>query len=151
MKFNYEHEKRVFEKDWMHIEKHCLAVGITREKLEKVKAEEWEAFRRERSFRHFTVHIPEEEYVDGSHPLEVKCPEKFCCEDTYFQTGRYDWVETISSPELLDKVKELTLKQLDILTLYVFEEKNQAEIAKDLGVSQAAVSQQIKTIIKKLK
>ena len=31
------------------------------------------------------------------------------------------------------------------------EERNQAEIAKKLGVSQAAVSQQINTIIKKLK
>ena len=151
MKFNYEHEKRVFEKDWMYIEKHCLEVGITSEKLEKVKAAEWEVFKRERSYRKFTVHLPEEEYMDGSHPLEVKCPEKFCREDTYFQTGRYDWVENISNTELLDKVKCLTLKQLDLLTQYVFEERNQAEIAKGLGVSQAAVSQQINTIMKKLK
>lgn len=151
MKFNYEHEKKIFDKDWMYIEKHCLEVGITKDELELVKAEEWEAFRRECSFRYFTQHFPEEEYMDGSHPLEVKFPEKFYREDTYFQTGRYDWVETIANPELLDKIKSLTLKQLDLLTQYVFEERNQAEIAKDLGVSQAAVSQQINTIIKKLK
>ena len=151
MKFNYEHERRVFEKDWMYIEKHCLEVGITSETLEKVKADEWEVFKRERNYRKFTVHLPEEEYMDGSHPLEVKCPEKFCREDTYFQSGRYDWVETITSLELLEKVKDLTLKQLDMLTQYVFEERNQAEIAETLGVSQAAVSQQIKTILNKLK
>ena len=62
----------------------------------------------------------------------MKYPEKFYREDTYFQTGRYDWVESISNPELLDKIKSLTLKQLDILTQYVIEERNQAEIAKDL-------------------
>ena len=151
MKFNYEHEKRIFEKDWMYIEKQCLEVGIAKDEIEKVKADEWEAFRRERSFRYFTVHFPEEEYMDGSHPMEVKYPEKFYREDTYFQTGRYDWVESISDPELLDKIKGLTSKQLDILTQYVIEERNQAEIAKKFGVSQAAVSQQINTIIKKLK
>ena len=151
MKFNYEHEKRILEKEWMYIEKQCLEIGIAKDEIERVKADEWEAFRRERSFRYFTVHFPEEEYMDGSHPLEVKYPEKFYREDTYFQTGRYDWVESISNPELLDKVKGLTLKQLDILTQYVIEERNQAEIAKKLGVSQAAVSQQINTIIKKLK
>lgn len=151
MKFNYEHEKRIFDKDWMYIEKHCLEVGITKEVLEKVKADEWEAFKRERSFRYFTVHFPEEEYMDGSHPLEVKYTERFYREDAYFQTGRYDWVETIADSKLLDKIKSLTLRQLDLLTQYVFEERNQAEIAKTLGVSQAAVSQQINTIIKKLK
>ena len=97
------------------------------------------------------MNLPKEEYLDGTQPLEVKYPDKFFREDTYFQTGRYDWVETITSLELLEKVKDLTLKQLDMLTQYVFEERNQAEIAETLGVSQAAVSQQIKTILKKLK
>ena len=57
MKFNYEHEKRVFEKEWMYIEKQCLEVGIAKDEIERVKADEWEAFRRERSFRYFTVHF----------------------------------------------------------------------------------------------
>ena len=151
MKFNYQHEKKVFEKDWMCIEKHCLEAGISRDRVEKAKADDWADFRRERSFRKFTVNLPEEEYLDGTHPLEVKYPDRFSSEDIYFEIGRYDWVETLSESDLFKKVKDLTLKQLDMLTQYVFEERNQAEIAETLGVSQAAVSQQIKTILKKLK
>lgn len=151
MEFNNRRERLKFEKEWMILEKQCLAVGIKVEALVDLREKEWEAYKKDRNFKRFTQYFPEEEYMDGTHPLEVKFPERFCREDNYFKTGRYDWVETIANPELLDKIKSLTLKQLDLLTQYVFEERNQAEIAKDLGVSQAAVSQQINTIIKKLK
>lgn len=151
MEFNNRRERLKFEKEWMVLEEQCLAVGIKVEALVELREKEWLAYKKDRNFKRVMQYFPEEEYLDGSHPLEVKFPEKFCCEDNYFQTGRYDWVETIEDSVLLDKIELLTLKQLDILTQYVFEERNQAEIAKDLGVSQAAVSQQINTIIKKLK
>ena len=37
MKFNYEHEKRIFEKEWMYIEKQCLEIGIAKDEIERVE------------------------------------------------------------------------------------------------------------------
>ena len=57
-----------------------------------------------------------------------------------------DWLEDITSPELKRKLLSLSPKDLAILDLYVFEEKTQQEVAKEMQLSQQAIQKRLKKI-----
>ena len=53
--------------------------------------------------------------------------------------------------ELLKAMGYLSKKQQRLITLYYYEEKTEAEIAKEFGVHQSCINRQLKTILKKIK
>ena len=53
---------------------------------------------------------------------------------------RYWWIEGIDNPELAAAVKALSKEEIELLTLYAFDEKTEEEIAKQLGITQQSVS-----------
>ena len=55
-------------------------------------------------------------------------------------------LEDITSPELKRKLRSLSPKDLAILDLYVFEEKTQQEVAKEMQLSQQAIQKRLKKI-----
>ena len=57
-----------------------------------------------------------------------------------------DWLEDITSLELKRKLLSLSPKDLAILDLYVFEEKTQQEVAKEMQLSQQAIQKRLKKI-----
>ena len=57
--------------------------------------------------------------------------------------SRLWWVEEISNPALVGRLKSLSEADLELLTLFVFDGFGQVEIAQRLGVSQVAVSKKI--------
>jgi RNA polymerase sigma factor (sigma-70 family) len=57
--------------------------------------------------------------------------------------SRLWWVEEIDNAALAKRLKSLSEADLELLTLYAFDEFGQAEIAGKLGISQAAVSKKL--------
>ena len=63
-------------------------------------------------------------------------------------TGKYDWIETIENESLVCALRALSAEDLELLTLYVFADLTQCEIARNLGVSQPYIVKKIKKIKK---
>ena len=76
--------------------------------------------------------------------------EAFTCEDTPFMDRKHGWIEMLDHEEITIFLKASPDK-LEILTEYIFNDKSQSEIATQMGISQGALSQQLKTIRKNLK
>ena len=55
MKFNYALRKREFDREWDHIEKLCLAEGISAEAIAKARKETWEEVKSDRRFARHTA------------------------------------------------------------------------------------------------
>ena len=66
-------------------------------------------------------------------------------------SGRYSWVETIEDSGLSSKLSALSAEDIELLTMYVFDEYTQSEIALRIGLSQRGVGKRIERIGKFLK
>ena len=152
MKFNYQSEKRKFDERWNKVEKECREAGMSEKAIEELKEYDLAEFRRERIFCIHNQYINDYEFDDGNeadenkNPFMLKYSKHFSKEDTYFNDNRYGWIEQLEDEELIEKVLELSNERIELLTQYVFEEATQKEIAEKMGVSQVAVSKNIKRI-----
>lgn len=74
---------------------------------------------------------------------------------TYFDEsdfpGRYAWIETIDNPILSERLKQLQIIDLELLTYVVLEGHSQKELAQKWNCSQRAVSKRFQKIKKFLK
>ena len=138
MKFNYQSEKRKFERRWKQYEMECRNAGMSEEAIAELREYDMEAFRKERIYCMHNQYINEDE-------LELKQ------EDSYFETKRYDWINHIEDEELSKAIKKMENEKIELLTQYAFEEYTQKEIAKYFGISRSSVADRISVIKKKLK
>ena len=138
MKFNYQSEKRKFEKKWKTYEKECRNAGMSEEAIAELKAFDLQEFRKERIFCMHNKYISEME-------SELKY------EDSYFKSTRHDWVNQIDDEEISELVHELGEERIEILTQYVFEGFTQEEIAEHFSITRSSVADRISVIKKKLK
>lgn len=87
---------------------------------------------------------------DGMNPLIKKFPDVLIVYQQPSMTDRFWWIDEIESPMLVKKIKKLSIEELDILTLYAFDDMTYQEIADKFGVSKVAICKRIKRIAKKL-
>ena len=64
---------------------------------------------------------------------------------------RYGWVDELDSENLVNAVRSLSEKDMELITLLAYREKTEEEIAEMWGVSQQAISQRRRKIRKILK
>jgi len=156
MKFNYGAEKKKFEEIWSRLEKEYAEAGMGQHAIEEMKAYDWEVFKKERTYCNHNQKINEKLFDNGDeiefdkHPILEKYVEAFTCEDTPFMDRKHGWIEMLDHEEITIFLKASPDK-LEILTEYIFNDKSQSEIATQMGISQGALSQQLKTIRKNLK
>ena len=60
------------------------------------------------------------------------------------------WVNSIEDPQLYRGLRRLSIYDLELLTLIVFEGYKKSEVAEKLGCSRSAITQRMKKIKKKL-
>lgn len=156
MNFNYSYEKNKFDKEWKRIETEYRNAGMSESDINIMKEFDWNFFklRRTETLHTYQLNIgnisndkPEDEM---NSTLFYKFPDKFLQTDIQ-NHSRYWWLEELDSDELLKRVKCLSRDDIELLTLYVFDEKTQNEIAKILKISQKAVSKRLAKIKKFLK
>jgi len=156
MKFNYGLEKKKFDKMWKSLEIEYLNAGMGETAIAEMKEYDWEIFKKERNYCLHTQKINEEIFDNGDeiefdkHPILEKYMEVFSVQDQTFIDRKDGWIELLDNERIAVYLKE-SPEKLKILTEYVFNDKSQAEIAIELGISQGALSQRLKTIKKEIK
>ena len=134
MKFNYSREIKEME---ARIQAY-IDQGMPEDMVQEMKYFERELFNRKRSFYRNHKHYLTDELTDGL----------VATSDGY---SRYDWIDAIGNEELTDHLLSIPIERLELITQYVFDEKNQEEIAEELGISRSAIAQRIRLIKKNMK
>ena len=156
MKFNYQTEKKKFDEAWEETESTCRKYGMQEEKIQELKAYDWDEFKRERVFRAHNQYFPkspgameDELEQEAQNPIYKKFID--ACSVLMLETDPDDhegWVYEIEDERIWKAVRKLNELDRELITLLVFENFTQKEIAEKWGVSPAAVSLRYKNIRK---
>ena len=153
MKLNYGYEYAKFRAEQKKQREYYLSVGMTEEAIAVIEKFDKEEFlSRLRYMEHtqpLSVLNGDGLDDDSTSPLYEKFYDRLTVTiETYKPRSRYGWIDEIENPRLLDAIRQLTQEQIEIITLLVFDECEQDEIAKIIGINQSSVSRRIATIKK---
>lgn len=151
MGFYYATERKRFEREWAKLRKEYEAAGMTTETIQLLYKFDLELFRSQRTYENHTQVMPSE-YISGDESGHSTLFRKFSNSTVSFDeadfSGRYAWVDTIENQRLALLLRQLSDKDLELLTFLILEEHTQRELAQKWGCSQAAISQRCKKIKK---
>ena len=154
MGFNYALEKAKFERDWERLRIEYEQAGMPNEKISIMHDYDWENFKKERIYTIHTQKFSEAQYDNSSNRQSDKSPlfKKFLSAisftDNYAESSRYAWLDELSDPRLTRRLKGLSIQEKELLTRYCIEQKTQAEIASELGLTQRGIGKRIQAIKK---
>ena len=140
MSWNDGYERRKFEARQKKQAEEYRALGMTEEQIQTMYEFDLEQYKSDRRhYSHTQSFIPDDfdESEDDDEKLSIF--EKFkdvltiSIEDSS-DKSRYWWIEEIDEPETVKKIKSLSERDLEILTLMVIDELTHEEIAKIMGV-----------------
>ena len=140
MGWNTAYERKKFEAKQKKQAEEYRALGMSEEQIQIMYEFDLEQFNSNRSYySHTQSFIPDDfdESEDDDEKLSIF--EKFkdvltiSIEDSS-DKSRYWWIEEIDEPETVKKIKSLSERDLEILTLMVIDELTHEEIAKIMGV-----------------
>lgn len=152
MSWNNGYERKKFEIAQRKQAEKYRKLGMTEEQISEMHKFDLEQFKSTRRFYSHTVALEPNEF-DASEDAEDKSPLLNLFSDVLTASidgaeahSRFWWVEELNDPELSAKVKMLHQSELEVLTMYVFEELNQSEMAVAFEVTQQDISKRIKKI-----
>lgn len=157
MNFNYSSEKKEFDKMWARLENEYREAGMPEENIKEMRDFDFNYFKLKRNTILHTYDFPvcEESDVDDNNAFALfefwKIENALAQElDKAEAHSKYWWIEELESDELISKIKRLSKTELEIVTLYAFEEKTEKEIGAMLGLTQKSVSRRICKIKRRL-
>ena len=135
------------------------ALGMTEEQIQTMYEFDLEQFKSERRHRMHTQPLQVEEFEENDADesdntlLNEFFDELTCTIETSGDKSRYWWVEEIDDSETVKKIKSLSERDLEILTLMVIDELTHEEIAKIMGVCVRTIERvnaRFKNLFKKI-
>ncbi len=152
MSYNYARERRKFVEDWKQKRAEYMAAGMDVSAIEEMYRFDLEEFRRNRIYTTHTVpELPfgfdDDEDKDKSMFLN-RFREIVTAYDNHTLNNRYGWVDDIDNPLLAKKIKELSINDIELLTLWVFDGFSQRDIGEMQMVSHQSVSKKIQRLKK---
>lgn len=151
MGFYYATERKRFEREWDKLRKEYEAAGMTQETIQLLYEFDLEVFRSQRTYVNHTQAMPSE-YINSDEMEHSTLFRKFKLNTTTFDesnfSGQYAWVDSIENQKLALILRQLSDKDLELLTYLVLEEHTQRELAQKWGCAQSAISQRLKKIKK---
>ncbi|GEM_PF-1729011 len=135
--------------------KHALykELNMTDEQIKAIDEFDDREFRSDCVYRFHTqpLDIPDEsDFDDGQNPLYKEFGDVLSVEMKLTFSGKHGWLQDISSPDLLERLLELSEEQLDLLEAYVFDERTLLDIANELHMTKQGVHWKLGNIRKKL-
>lgn len=155
MRFYYAREKAKFDRMWDGLRKEYEAAGMEETAIQKLYDFDWQWFCSQRTYRNHNQQLPEAMIRKDSDEENSHLFQKFASlsvlpdDDTWH--GRYGWLEVISDERIVAALKELSAKDIELLTLFVFDGFSQSEIARRWGCTQQSVSWRLQKIRKLFK
>lgn len=140
MSWNNGYETKKFEARQKKQAEEYRALGMTEDQIQAMYEFDLEQFKSERRHRMHTQPLQVEEFEENNadesdNTLLNEFFDEFTCTiETSGDKSRYWWVEEIDDSETVKKIKSLSERDLEILTLMVIDELTHEEIAKIMGV-----------------
>ena len=150
MGFNYGLEKKNFDRQWVIMRKQYEDAGMSIEVIQAMYEYDWSVFNAARSYQNHTQEIaaPSFEQSEESHsPLINKYQEAISVTEHYRETkSRFTWIGEIEDERLLSALENLSDADLELITLYAYEEYDTVEISKAFGTTKQNISKKIRRI-----
>lgn len=159
MSWNDGYERKMFAKRQKKQAEEYRALGMTEEQIQAMYEFDLEQFKSERRHRMHTQPLQVEEFEENDADesdntlLNEFFDELTCTIETSGDKSRYWWVEEIDDSETVKKIKSLSERDLEILTLMVIDELTHEEIAKIMGVCVRTIERvnaRFKNLFKKI-
>ena len=149
MGFNYGYEKKKFDSRWKRLEVEYCDAGMSEEQIAAMKEYDWAWFCSQRVFQNHTQPIPCEQYdeVCGQSQLFRKFASlSYQWDVDKIDQTRYGWLASVENEQLLLRLKKLSKKDLELLTLLFVDGYLQIDVARLWHCSRSAVAQRFKKI-----
>lgn len=137
MAYNYAREKRKFDAEWKQKALWYRKEGMSEEDIEAMHSFGLAQFNRDRA------------YESRRRPLETACGSCYV-RVPEADTGRYSWIDEVSDPQLAARLLKLSERDIELLTLLIYDGLSQTEAADILGRKQYDISRQFARILKSL-
>lgn len=144
MGFNYGYEKKKFDSRWKRLEVEYCDAGMSEEQIAAMKEYDWAWFCSQRVFQNHTQPIPCEQYdeVCGQSQLFRKFASlSYQWDVDKIDQTRYGWLASVENEQLLLRLKKLSKKDLELLTLLFVDGYRQIDVARLWHCSRSAVAQ----------
>lgn len=150
MAFNKGYELKKFEAHWEKLRIEYAAAGMAGDAIQKMYDYDRQQFNSERTCiertQEFTAPAYESSEEEAS-PLMLRYQEAITTTDTYHETKRsFAWIGEIEDENLLAALEQLSDSDLELITLYAYEEYDTVEISKLFGTTKQNISKKIRRI-----
>ena len=150
MGFNYGLEKKNFDRQWAMLRKQYEDAGMSIEAIQTMYEYDWSVFNAARSYQNHTQEIAAPSFEQGEEaysPLMNKYKEAISITEHYRETkSRFTWIGEIEDERLLSALENLSDADLELITLYAYEEYDTVEISKVFGTTKQNISKKIRRI-----
>ena len=150
MGFNYGLEKKNFDRQWSMMRKQYEDAGMSIEVIQAMYEYDWSVFNAARSYQNHTQEIAAPSFEQGEEaysPLMNKYKEAISITEHYRETkSRFTWIGEIEDERLLSALENLSDADLELITLYAYEEYDTVEISKAFGTTKQNISKKIRRI-----
>ena len=150
MGFNYGLEKKNFDRQWAIMRKQYEDAGMSIEVIQAMYEYDWSVFNAARSYQNHTQEIAAPSFEQGEEaysPLMNKYKEAISITEHYRETkSRFTWIGEIEDERLLSALENLSDADLELITLYAYEEYDTVEISKVFGTTKQNISRKIRRI-----
>ena len=134
MAYNYAKEKRRFDAEWKRKELWYRKEGMREDGIEEMRRFDLEQFNRDRA------------YESRRRPLEMACGSCYVQQ----RSERYSWIDEVSDPRLAERLQRLSERDIELLTLLIYDGLSQTEVADIIGRKQYDISRQFARILRNL-
>ena len=150
MGFNYGLEKKNFDRQWAIMRKQYEDAGMSIEVIQAMYEYDWSVFNAARSYQNHTQEIAAPSFEQGEEaysPLMNKYKEAISITEHYRETkSRFTWIGEIEDERLLSALENLSDADLELITLYAYEEYDTVEISKVFGTTKQNIRKKIRRI-----
>ena len=150
MGFNYGLEKKNFDRQWAIMRKQYEDAGMSIEVIQAMYEYDWSVFNAARSYQNHTQEIAAPSFEQGEESyssLMNKYQEAISITEHYRETkSRFTWIGKIEDERLLSALENLSDADLELITLYAYEEYDTVEISKVFGTTKQNISKKIRRI-----
>ena len=150
MGFNQGLEKKIFDRQWAIMRKQYEDAGMSIEVIQAMYEYDWSVFNTARSYQNHTQEIAAPSFEQGEEAyssLMNKYQEAISVTEHYRETkSRFTWIGEIENERLLSALENLSDADLELITLYAYEEYGTVEISKVFGTTKQNISKKIRRI-----
>ena len=151
MNYNSGNARRIFYAKWDKLREEYRAAGMEEDAIQKMYEYDLAVFNDDRAHHRYDVGIPTADNSENQSDY-VEYERATTVTDTYHETKtRFAWVGEIKNERLQAGLEKLSDEELQLITLYFYDEYSTVELSKVYGVAHQNISKRIIKITNFLK